>query len=122
MESDEENWLAVSAESQLLQGKLRPLISLARINQYLSKTYGPGVSNTFKQSILLENDSEIVHKKIKEILLTIIRKEIQKNYKLAAVVIPSFTSFRLLLRLTLGAKGMLRLMISSASNWFTYCH
>jgi hypothetical protein len=61
MESEEESWLAVSAESQQLQGNKMLLISLARIIVYLSKTYGPGVSNTFRQTIMLERDSKIVH-------------------------------------------------------------
>jgi hypothetical protein len=53
-------WLFFLTASSCKVGNY-PLTSLARILVYLSKTYGPGVSNTFKQTILLERDSKVVH-------------------------------------------------------------
>ncbi len=59
---------------------------VGRVVSFISATFGAAGASLFKQGIELETSPKIVHNKIRDMVLALLKKEIQRTYKLPLVV------------------------------------
>jgi hypothetical protein len=72
--------------TKLKVGILHVTFISARVLSFISTSFGIASATLFKQGLVLESSPKIVHNKIRDIILALLKKEIQKTYKLPLVV------------------------------------